>query len=229
MRQFRDRWRHPGGPIPARRGGGAAVAYPDGVPLSGSVGNYITCPDAAALDITGDLELVAYIAPTSWANGSTQAVIAKVASGTQRSYYLDLTGTGLPALNLSANGSAATTTNSSAAVGFSAAQAGWLKSTWRQSDGRLQFFTAAAQDAEPGSWAQLGTDRTLSVASIWAGTSAIEIGSRFGGTLNLAGKVYRAIIRNGIDGTTVADFNSQLSGRTGYTDAYGRAWTIVGA
>jgi len=227
VRHFRDRHRHPAGPLTARRRGGAAAYYGDGVPVG--AGRYITCPDAAALDITGDLELVAYLAADNWANGSSQAVVAKQSSGTERSYYLDLTGTGLPSMNLSANGSAATTTNSSAAVGFSAGQAGWVKSTWRQSDGRLQFFTAAGQLGEPPSWTQLGTDRVLAVASIWAGTSAIEVGSRFGGSLPLTGKVYRAIIRSGVGGTTVADFNSLLSGPTGYTDAYGRVWTIVGA
>lgn len=35
-----------------------------------------------------------------------------------------------------------------------------------------------------------------------------------------------SIVRSGFDGTVVADFNSELAGPTGYTDAYGNAWAI---
>ena len=38
--------------------------------------------------------------------------------------------------------------------------------------------------------------------------------------------VARCIVRSGFDGTVVADFNSELAGPTGYTDAYGNAWAI---
>ena len=49
-----------------------------------------------------------------------------------------------------------------------------------------------------------------------------------GGTVQrLTGNVFRVIVRNGIGGSTVADFDSQLSGRTGYTDAFGNVWTIT--
>lgn len=47
------------------------------------------------------------------------------------------------------------------------------------------------------------------------------------GPERLTGRVGRCIIRSGFAGTTVADFDSLLSGPTGYTDAYGNVWTVA--
>ena len=51
--------------------GGSSRAYPDGVTVG--VGSYITCPDAAALDITGDIDLRARVASAARTPASTYA------------------------------------------------------------------------------------------------------------------------------------------------------------
>ncbi|HYH49645.1 MAG TPA: hypothetical protein VEG38_08860, partial [Acidimicrobiia bacterium] len=93
------------------------------------------------------------------------------------------------------------------------------------------FYTS--EDGE--TWTQLGnTVTTAGVTSIFDSTSAVEIGSRFGGTVGaLAGSVYYVEIRNGIDGTVVNSFDASTVTPAGPRDpatvTAGGPWTINGA
>lgn len=213
--------------LPGRQGsgrGGAARAYPDGVPLTGS--NYIWAPDANPLDITGDLEIVIKVAPTSW-TASEQVLVAKEQSTSTRTFRFAFTTASKPYLAFSIDGSTPITALSANAVAFSAAETAWLKVTRASATGSVVFSTATNQASEPSSWTPLSTVASTSGA-LFSGSSILEVGARSGGTVQrLTGNVFRVIVRNGIGGSTVADFDSQLSGRTGYTDAFGNVWTIT--
>ena len=142
--------------------------------------------------------------------------------------------TGLMGLTVSPDGPTLTTVASTVAVPFGAYDWGWLKTTWRASDGRVQFWTApdAGSETEPtgGSWTQLGTDRTAAVGSIYDGTAPICFGSWSAALSNRPeGLFSRCILRSGIGGTVVADFRASSCSQTGYTDTVGTAggaWTI---
>lgn len=193
--------------------------------LPGVAGNYISTPDAAFG--TTELELVGRVAPTDWTPATLQAVVAKDDNGTNRSAYLGVAGGGL-FLAISQDGAAVTTATSSVAPAFADGAVGWCKATWRASDGRVQFFTAADQASEPQTWTQLGTDRTIALASIFNGTALVEVGSRAGGTATpFVGRVLRAIVRNTIGGAASFDFDASLCGQSGYTDPnLGTVWTV---
>ena len=197
------------------------------VQLAGVSGDYISCPDAAALDITGDTEIVVRVAMDDWTPAGETTLVAKRTTS-NFSYQLTTFTSGVLRLTLSSDGTAATTMSSTAAPVVTDGQRLWIKVTWRQSDGRAQFFTAADQDTEPSSWTQLGTDVAgFAGSSIFVGTAPLELGSNRGGSSNLlAGKVYRAIVRNGIGGAIVADFDASLCYGPGYTDSLGNAWTL---
>src|SRR5262249_35430265 len=82
-------------------------------------------------------------------------------------------------------------------------------------------------------WIQLGADVTKAATTIYDGTADVEIGAQVGGTQNnLAGKVYYAEVRNGIDGTVVAKFNPSANaslGATTFASSTGGTWTLAGA
>jgi len=188
----------------------------------GGFNDFIQAPDSAALSITGDIDLRARIAPTTWL--ATQALIAKTAAGAgQRSYELFLTAAGKIQLILYGDGTNFSIATSSAAVSFSAGQEGWVRATWRQSDNRVQFFTAAAGSGPTGGFTQLGTDQTLSatITSIFDGTSSVRLG--IDETIpghNFIGKFFEAQIRNGLGGVTdsasvVARFDATIVPVTG--------------
>jgi hypothetical protein len=116
-----------------------------------------------------------------------------------------------------------------------------LRATWRASDGRVQFFTST-NDGQ--SWQQLGSDAAFEFppASINAGTAPLWIGVRDdpdgNQTNRFAGRVRRAEVRDGIDGTVVAspDFRTVGDGwedgddslTAARNDDQGNAWSLQG-
>lgn len=196
--------------------------------LPGVVGQYAVTADHASLDITGDIDIIVRASPDDWAPGTAAALVSKENVSTQRSFNLRIAAT--PSLMLSTDGTAEVAATSSAAVPFTAGQVGWLRATWRASDGRVQFFTSSDGTA----WTQLGTNQTIAVPSIFNSTTPLHIGIRGNGTTQpLFGKVYRAIVKSGIDGTTVfdCDFSTWANGdgMGGYPefDATGKAVAVL--
>jgi hypothetical protein len=210
-----------------------------GLSLNGATsGNYAATPDATALDITGDLELVVRVAPTSWANGASQTFIAKRQAAGQASYWLAIGATGIPSLSTSADGTTilSSTATASTTTVFSSGQAGWLKVTFDVDNGAsgrtATFYWAADQSTEPSSWTQLGAAvTTAGTTSIFNSTSQLEIGSNLLGSSPTVGTIYQAIVRSGIAGsaTTVfdADFTTATADALTFTPATGGTITIT--
>lgn len=209
----------------------AAVAPTSNAYLSlpGTTGSFASTPDKAALRITGDIDLRVRVGMTTWTPAVIQSVLAKEGSASTRSYRFEVTPTGALLLMLSADGTTnSTNVTSSVVTGFSAGSVAWIRATWRQSDGRVQFFTGI----DGSSWTQLGSNLSIVVSGIASTTAPLEVGSRFIGTAEpVAGRVYAAEVRNGIDGTIVAfaDFGAQSVKTTTWNDLAGNAWTLNGS
>lgn len=201
----------------------------DGTPyvwFPGVNGRTITCPDGNHLDITDDLEIVANVSAADWSPAALSKILAKTVSAGSRTYSLALNTTGGLRMFLSDDltnevnfaGSALTVSDGALL---------WVKATRRKSDGRVQYFQAADAASEPASFTQVGSDGTLLAAtSIATSTTVLTLGGLGNNTLPWSGQMRRAILRNGIGGTTVADFDASLCGQSGYTDAQGNAWTV---
>jgi hypothetical protein len=173
-----------------------------GLQMAGVNGDVATTPHSPDLDVTGDLELVARIAPTVVAPPATARIISKrYTTGVSANYALFLSAAAQPNLDLGALG----TVNASAAI--AAGFLGWLKATRRASDGRVQFWTAPDSEQEPTTgWVQLGTDRASTAGALTANTDALTVGGIGVQATPFSGTIYRAIVRRGI-GSTVAVFD----------------------
>ena len=197
--------------------------------LNGASGAYFSTPDSAAVSVTGDIDMTVCIKLTSWS--SSQYIISKVgvANGS-RSYAFRVTSSGtLRTLLYPAASGAGVEAESDDPVPFLANETGWCRVTWRQSDGRIQFFTSV----DGSSWAQLGADKTIGIASIYDGDGPLEIGGFLAGTQQLvSGRVIQATVKDGIDGTVVASFSPSdypsSGGSTFVSSATGETWTING-
>lgn len=190
-------------------------------PGTGSQNQGASIPDAAALDLTDDLELWALIEPTTWAGNSgsaAQMVVGKWGTGAnQRSYYLGLEYDGSSLYSLSFRTTTGGTSGSAWTVWGTASIAGWTGRKWirisrRKSDGRIQFFHAdpGVDTTLPGSWTQLGSNRTGSTAAIHIGTALFRCGSQDTNTsLNYSGKIERVRLLSGLLGaeSVVADID----------------------
>lgn len=196
--------------------------------LTGQSGNYASTPDSAALSLTGDIDIRVKVAMDDWTPGATQALVAKRGGSSLNSYMAEVSTAGKITLVLSADGTAETTATSSVAAGFTDGTTNWVRATWRQSDGRVQFFTSSNGTA----WTQLGTDQSIAIASIADTASQLEIGSRSSGTIdNLKGNVYSVSVRNNIldDGTGIVaspDFTAVAAATSVFQDNQLNTWTV---
>ncbi|MFD6035717.1 hypothetical protein ACFWHF_14420 [Streptomyces griseoincarnatus] len=201
----------------------------------GTAGNKITAPDAAALDITGDLDVRFEFRPDTWNAGIDYEIVGKWnTTGNQRSWYIAGGGSGGFTLHWSTTGSndlsASTTVNAMI-------DAPDLRRAFRVtldvnngSGGYTVTFYVA--DSIDGPWTQFDQVVTASgTTSIFASTAQVEIGdfTSLAGDA-FSGVLYELKILSGIDGTEVAnpDFTAQSPGDTSFTDGAGRTWTTGG-
>ena len=201
--------------------------------LSGASGNYMSVADNPPLDITNDLDIQVRVALDDWTPSAINLFMAKRPNGSsQQSYFFYLNTDGTISIGWTPDGSTVITKGSSVATGLADGATKWVRATLDVDNGAsgndVKFFTS-----DDGiTWTQLGTTRTTAgVTSIYSGTGILEIGSQFtGSSNNLKGKFFRAIIKNGIDGTTVLDANAAvitLPSQTTFTDSSSNAYTVT--
>lgn len=196
--------------------------------LSGASGNYASTPDAASLDIVGDLDLRVRVSMDDWTPAAESTLIAKyTATGNQRSYALAVTATGALIFRWSEDGTAEKTETSSAVNTFVNGSTHWVRATIDvdngAADAAVNFYTS-----EDGStWTALGAEQLNgATTSIFASTAVLELGGQTLGTVNrLAGKIFRAQVLSGIAGTSVA---APIASTTSITDATPLTWTVQG-
>lgn len=174
--------------------------------LDGTTGNYASAPDSVPLSITSDITLLVWAALDDWTPAVADALIAKyTTTGNQLSYSLHIQATtGFPVLTLSGDGSTTLTGVADAAPTVSDGASIWVLACWRNSDNRVQFFTAPGTLSDPAAsdFTQLGTDKSINLTGIFNSTAVLEVGSRAAGSaLNANGKFYRAKIYNGVFST----------------------------
>lgn len=137
-------------------------------------GNSLSVPDSAALSLTGDRSWAVAFDEASWTAslGAMTLASKSTSSGNQRSWRVDLSTAGNPALVLSADGATSTTATCSASITTATGTVKEILITWRASDGRVQFFTATAIG---GPYTQLGTDATIAIGSTFDNTAPVIV------------------------------------------------------
>jgi hypothetical protein len=196
--------------------------------LPGASGNTLSVPDAAALDITGDIDIRVRVAPDDWTpSADTNLTFKSVAAGDQRSWQLLLRSTGgLQFVWYSlGTGASAVTVNSTATLGLADGTAKWVRVTLDVDNGAsgndVKFWTSD----DGSTWTQLGsTVTTAGTTSIYASTADV-----FFGSTTLAAKLFKLQVFNGIDGTKVLDVDTSVitaGSTTSFTAVTGQTVTI---
>lgn len=200
--------------------------------LPGVTGNRAFTPDAAPLKITGDIDIVVRVALDDWTPAAANALCAKESSSTARSYRLHVTSSSALAFVYAADGTTAVTATSTISLSVTDGSTYWVRATRASGSGNVNFYYAADQATEPTTWTQLGTTVLGATGALFDSTSVVEVGTVFGGgSLLSAGKFYRAIVRNGIDGTIVfdADFTTGVTSgsQATFTESSSNAATVT--
>lgn len=212
---------------------GVAIGTPY---LSCSGGNSVTIgsstPDTAALDIVGDLDVRFEATLDNWFAPGSIELCGKGAQATnQRSWLLMMRDQQIR-LEWSANGTSTVGANSTAPLPAPSSGHLAIRVTLDVNNGAsgntTTFYTAPTI---AGPWVQLGTPVVAAgITSIFNSTAPLMAGQGWSdlGFASASGKIHRAEVRNGINGTVVADpdFGVQTPGTASFTDTAGRPWTI---
>ena len=190
----------------------------------GTLSNYCSTPNAAANQITGDIDIIAKI--SLFTKNTVYTIISKYVL-TEFAYMLRTNAAGGLQLSVSLNGSTNITTQSTSSTPFGVNEIGWVRATRIASTGVVAFYAST----DGVTWTQLGNTVTNTSGSIYASKSIVEVGTyNNGGTDALNGRVFRATISNSIGGTPVVDFNPQSfnpsTSQTQWTSATDEVWTI---
>lgn len=185
--------------------------------------DYWSCPDAAALDVTGDIDLRVDIRPTTWRPSAT-AWIGILKSG---AYGLWITTEGKMVMHWT--DSTPTTHNVTSTVAIPAGSTGRksIRATLDVNNGAAGH-TVTFYLWSGGAWVQFGDPViTAGTTNIRAHTTALTalVTTELGVT-----SIYEVQVRNGIGGSLVANpiFTNQTSGTTSFSDGLGNTWTPTG-
>jgi hypothetical protein len=209
----------------------AVDAGPTYLALPGGAGDEASCPDSAAVSITGDIDVRVDVALDDWDAIADLAGKWRI-SGNQRSWALYLS-QNLLVLEWSANGTATIQKWTTVDVPHPANGRQALRATLDVNNGAsgntVTFYRA---DTISGPWTQLGDPVvTASTTSIFDSTAPVEVGDvtdfAEGAT---AGRIYAFELRNGLAGTVVAnpDFTIQTAGASSFADTSSspKTWTL---
>ena len=211
--------------------------------LPGEVGDYSSTPDAAALDITGDIDirfdatLVNWVQPEYPQTGESsfpQTELIGKAASSDVSWRL-LTQQGVLVFQWVTSG-LGTGSASSDVLPLTASGRLAVRVTLDVDNGSSQHvITFYTSDSISGTWTQLGNTVTGSgTTNIRNSGAALRIGAieDLTGTVYhpSIGRVHAVQVLDGIGGTAAANpyFTAQSSGTTSFADAAGRTWTLSG-
>jgi hypothetical protein len=187
---------------------------------SGVAGNYLSTPNAAANQITGDIEIVSKI---DYKNNATLQTIVDKSNGTAFNYSLYIDGSNVPKFIYSVLGVVETAICSS---NIGASFNGYIKATRTFVNGVFKFFTSS----DGITYTQLGTDISGTIGLLDSNSHPVTIGILQPSSFPFQGKIYRATISNSIGGAPVVDFNpsqyNAATSQTQWTSTTGEVWTI---
>jgi hypothetical protein len=192
----------------------------------------VSTPDTGVLDITGDIDIRIEAQLNDWSPSGQMELCGKwdFPSAMSWIFYLD---NGKPSFVWSADGSTSTFMQINTIPTPPPSGRMAMRVTFSPNNGAggktATFYTAPSI---AGPWTQIQAPYTLTgTTSIFSGTSALFVGAvSTTAFIDPAGKFYAFQLYNGINGTLVAnaDFTTQTTGATSFTDSTGRTWTTRG-
>ncbi|MGW3346803.1 hypothetical protein ACWDA3_26120 [Nonomuraea rubra] len=200
--------------------------------LDGQTSDQMTTPDASGLDIVGDIDVRVDAEPYDWRT-AVELCGKYETTGNQRSWSFWVTQFGRIGCSWSPDGTFASVLNGQSTESVPAIGRLAVRFTLDVNNGSggntVTFYTAPTIN---GPWTQLGDPSVLvGTTSIHSGSAPLEVGD----VADLAdppitGRIYAVEVRNGINGTTVANptLSAVTIGASSFTDAAGNTWTLVG-
>jgi hypothetical protein len=198
--------------------GGNAGNY---VYLPGTDNNFMSAPHDAALDISDDLDLICYCRPTV---AAVNTIWRKGTAFNTTTFFLRIDTNGVLRF-IQGNGTSNETVLSSAAIPTAIGEAVWIRVTRERATSEIKFFTGN----DGVTWTQLGTTQSYSGDAAAFNTGELRLGYTSAASGLFHGDLYRMIVKDGIDGTTVFDADTSVitsGSATSFTALTGQTVTI---
>ncbi len=176
----------------------------------GTSGNYPSISDSAALSITGDIDLRVDMAPAVWS--AQQMWIAKHGTAGQRSWFFYRSGAAAFRWRWSEDGSTDQALQANDFIKDDGTR--WQMRLTHDVDNGAADSLITYYDRDPAlglsldddtNWTTVGTDLTGATTSFFDGTFAVYVGTTVAQGDKFIGDIYQAVIKDGINGTTVLD------------------------
>lgn len=205
--------------------------------LPGVSSAYASTPDAAALDITSDIDVRVDAQLTNWLDASdglaTTELMGKLGSpSADKSWFFGVRSNRLY-FEWSADGTSALGASSTVAPVVPPGGRLAVRATLDVNNGAggrtITFYTS--RTGLSGTWTQLGDPVVQAgTTSIFNSTAALRVGVVPAVMTYPVGRILGVEVRNGIGGTAAAnpDFTVQDLGDTSFADSAGRTWTVNG-
>jgi Concanavalin A-like lectin/glucanases superfamily len=192
--------------------------------------SYAQCPDAAGIDITGDMEFQLDVTLDNW--NSQQILASKWTVSGQQSWLLLLWNDGTLQFQWSQDGNSINAARTSVSVPLPPLRRMSLRVTLAVATGTVTYYTGPPGLSSP-SWTQLGPAIVLGGNNVFNSGAPLQIGygpSSGTGFPGFYGKIHAAQLLSGIGGTAAAapDFTALAPGITSFTDVPGNTWTLNG-
>lgn len=215
-----------------------------GTPRLKTINNTVstaTVEDIAAIDLTGDLDIRIDMQMSPIIVGTTDVIAVSKYNTTanQRSWRVSVNAGGYPQIEWSTDGALTGYQDRvSTYPGFPATARSVLRVTLDVNNGAggntVVFYRG---DSITGPWTQIGPSIvTAGTTSVFSSSADLIIGTETGlaspqgEQRTLGASVHRFQLRNGINGTVVADadFGAQISGVPIFVDSTGLQWVMAG-
>lgn len=210
-------------------------------------GSTTYAPDAAALDIVGDIDVQVDVDFRDVVGRRGHILISKYQGGAvnQRSWAFVTTATRQLQFMWSTDGTLANRIIATSPVQINPTGRVQYRATLDVDNGSggwtVSFYIGDGPNIT-GTWTLLGTATGTGITSIFNSTARVEVGTiTLGSSWNslangtdadpFVGWFYAARIRNGINGSLVANLRADqtAAGTTSFTDSVGTTWTITGS
>jgi hypothetical protein len=201
--------------------------------LPGVASNDASAPDAAALDITGDIDIRCKVALDDWTPATEQGLVTKINSSQFAYGFTVVPTTGRLRFYYSTNGTTLPLVDSTVSPTVADGATLWVRVTMDVDNGAsgntATFFTSN----DGITWTTLGSPVvTAGVISIFNSTTSLRVGSAFAGSQYPSrGKFFQAQVLNGINGTVAFDANFENSItsllQTSFTESSTNAATVT--
>ncbi len=179
----------------------------------------VRIPDEPSLQITGDLTIIIYLRLFNWELGS-QVLVRKYGSSGNRGYQVRITSGRRLSFLWSEDGSSQLSSTSGVDTPVLDGNGIWIKVDFDADNGSGGSTTTFSTSEDGIIFTQLDQVINSGTTSIFASTNQLEILEN----MRSDGDLYRVIIKDGIEGTTVfdADFASRGVGTGEFTESTGK-------